>query len=235
MMQIRTALLSQKPKLPHGLWRAVRLLKHEIDAVRLHRRGVKKAKAYSGHTGLKLNIGCGFNHKPGWVNIDLAPNVDLCLDLREKIPLPTHSCTIIYSEHFLEHLEYSDARRFIVDCHRLLAPGGCFSVGVPDTLWPLREYAGLGDGEWFQFAKDLWHPKSCHTKLEHINQHFRQYSDDAPEYDYHRYAYDFETLSRLLEDCGYGQIKQREFDPKLDSEHRKLGTLYVEAFTPQCN
>jgi predicted SAM-dependent methyltransferase len=185
------------------------------------------AKQYAERVSLKLNIGCGFNQKEGWVNIDLLPNAALSFDLREPIPLPSCSSSFIYSEHFLEHLDYpEDAKSFLAECYRLLEPGGRFSVGVPDTGLALREYAGLGDGRYFELAKSIWHPSWCRTRLEHINYHFRQDGE-------HRFAYDFETLQHVLAEIGFSQISQRSFDPTLDSEHRRLGTLYANAAKPR--
>ena len=39
----------------------------------------------------------------------------------------------------------------------MLEPGGTFSVGVSDTLWPLLDYANVGDGRYFKTAvSDNW-------------------------------------------------------------------------------
>jgi hypothetical protein len=112
-----TVSASLKEKLPVGLFSGIRLLGNEIILYRLHRRGVKKARAYSGKTGLKLNIGCGPNRKQGWINIDLSSEADLSLDMRERIPFDDGSAMIIYSEHFFEHLDYpNDAKHFLREC-----------------------------------------------------------------------------------------------------------------------
>ena len=51
------------------------------------------------------------------------------------------SCAACYSEHFLEHLDADDARRFLRECRRVLAPGGACHVVVPDAGRHLRYYA----------------------------------------------------------------------------------------------
>ena len=93
------------------------------------------------------------------------------------------------------------------------------SVGVPDTEWPLMEYAGVGEDGYFEYA-GKWHPPWCVTEMEHINQHFRQDGE-------HRFAFDFRTVQHLLETAGFTEVKQRSFDSDLDSEPRRVGTLYV--------
>jgi predicted SAM-dependent methyltransferase len=209
------------------LYKAIRLLGKELISYRHHRAGARKARTYADKKGLKLNIGCGPHRKEGWVNIDLSPQADLSLDMRERIPLPNGSTMIIYSEHFLEHLDYpDDAKHFLQECFRLLEPHGLFRVGVPDTRWPLLDYAGLGDGRWLKANEtERWHARWCKTPMDHINYHFRQDAD-------HRYAYDFETLESVLKEAGFVEIDQREFDPALDSRSRELGTLYVSARKP---
>jgi predicted SAM-dependent methyltransferase len=134
---------------------------------------------------------------------------------------------MIYSEHFVEHLDYpDDAKRFLLECFRLLEPNGLFRVGVPDTRWPLLDYAGVGDGRWLEANEtERWHPEWCKTPMDHINYHFRQGTE-------HRYAYDFETIENALKETGFGEINQCEFDPAFDSKSRKLGTLYVNARKP---
>lgn len=207
--------------------RAMKNLRRELAIMKTHREGVKKAAVYGNRRNLKLNFGCGPNYKPRWVNIDIVEGADLQLDMREAIPLPTGSAEIIYSEHFLEHLEYPvDAMHFLAECFRLLQSGGVISTGVPDTAWPLQSYSGLGDGRYLEACTaNAWHPDWCQTPLEHINYHFRQGDE-------HKFAYDFETLQAALVKSGFISITQRDFDPSLDSESRRTGTLYVDAIRP---
>jgi predicted SAM-dependent methyltransferase len=192
----------------------------------VHARGTLKARSLRKRTALRLNVGCGPKAKEGWVNIDLAGRADLTLDARRRMPLPDGCCLIVYSEHFLEHLDYpTEVGSFLRNAYRVLQPGGVFSAGVPDTEWPLKAYWEGISSEYFKHAKQIWHPKWCVTRMEHINYHFRQGCE-------HRFAYDFETLKYVLEKAGFVQVRRRDFDPKLDSKDRELGTLYVEGFKP---
>lgn len=200
----------------------------EIGIWKRHRGGCRRARAlYSGRKGLKLNIGCGPNHKAGWVNIDLWGHPDLILDMRQPIPLPDGCASRIYSQHFFEHLDFPhDALQFLSESYRILEESGIFSVGVPDTEWPLLDYAGVGDGKYWEAAKVWnWNPEWVKTRLDDMNYHFRQDGE-------HRYAYDLETLRLAIESVGFTDVKRRDFDPNLDTEARRVGTLYVEAIKP---
>ena len=209
-----------------GFREALCNLERELTLMRKHSRGLLEAKRYHDSNGLKLHLGCGSIPKEGWVNIDQDDNADLTLDLRESLPFRDSSCSIVYSEHFLEHIDYPEnVTMLLKECYRVLEPGGIFSVGVPDTEWPLLEYAGVVRNGYFEKAKTLWHPKWCETEMEHINYHFRQGTD-------HRFAYDFKTLKRVLSGAGFAEVTRRAFDPQLDSKTRELGTLYVDARKP---
>ncbi len=196
----------------------MRSMLDEIGIWKRHRSGCRRARAlYSGRVELKLNIGCGPNYKDGWVNIDLSGEADLILDMRQSIPLPDGCATLIYSEHFFEHLDYPrDALQFLSESYRILEERGIFSVGVPDTEWPLLDYAGVGDGKYWEATK-VWRPEWVKTRLDDINYHFRQDGQ-------HRYAYDLETLRLAIESVGFTDVKRRDFDPSRDELARYMST-----------
>jgi predicted SAM-dependent methyltransferase len=213
-----------KAKTTAGLRRAVRDLAEEFRIQRIHRASLRRVQRYSA-SNLKLNVGCGPNLKNGWVNIDLSEKADLRLDLREPLPFANESVSIIYSEHFFEHLEYPvQALNFLTESLRVLQPGGCFSVAVPDSEWPVKSYAS-DDDAYFLMAQKHWHPAWCNTQMHNLNYHFRQGRE-------HKYAYDFETLAKTLSEAGFLSITKREFSPSLDDVSRAPGTLYVDACKP---
>lgn len=211
-----------------GLRRAVKQLFWELKVLARHRwtlltDGGKAA----GERVRRVHLGCGAKVKPGWLNVDLHPAADLKLDLREPLPLPDGCCDRVYSEHFLEHLGWpGDAEAFLLECHRILRPGGHLSIGVPDTGWPLQQYVDGGD--YYETAKASWHPAWCRTRLDHLNYHFRQNGA-------HLYAYDEETLAQVLADAGFNGMQRRDYDPDLDSADRQPGTLYMDARKPEAD
>lgn len=198
----------------------------ELGISLIHGYGLISALRFHNSRDLKLHIGCGMKIKAGWVNADIYKGADLVIDLRKRLPFKDGSCAIIYAEHFLEHLAYpKQASFFLAEACRVLKPGGTISLGVPDAELPVRAYVEGNKADYFQIAKQSYHPKWCDTKMEHINYHFRDNGG-------HLFAYDEETLCLILTKHGFVQAGRRDFDPGLDSAERKFGTLYVQAIKP---
>jgi predicted SAM-dependent methyltransferase len=208
-----------------ALRRAIRELTTEVSICFRHWDGVRKAPQLVRTLPLKLNLGCGPNYKQGWVNIDLfASSVDLQIDLRRRWPFPDSSAMHIYSEHALEHFEFAEeVPHFISESLRVLQRAGTFDVGVPDTEWAVRAYGDRNHDYWRHTAR--WHPDDCKTQMDHINFHFRQGKR-------HKYAWDEETLKGLLQRSGFEFVTRRPFDATLDTESRRVGTLYMRAIKP---
>jgi predicted SAM-dependent methyltransferase len=170
--------------------------------------------------------------KPGFLNVDLMPAADLRLDLRQPIPLEDGCASLIFSEHFLEHLRYpEDAEQFVGECYRLLEPGGSLLLSVPDAEWSLREYAS-GAQTFVEASREKLHyPHELRTTLEHVNYQFRQRWRGRSEHHFecHRFAYDLDTLRHLLTSQGFIQVKRRPFDVVLDKPVRAVDSLFVRA------
>jgi len=79
----------------------------------------------------KLNLGCGKDIKPGYVNLDVAklPGVDVVWDIN-KLPLPfkKEEFDEIYCKDILEHVEYIP---LLKELHRILKKGEKIIIRVP--------------------------------------------------------------------------------------------------------
>lgn len=83
---------------------------------------------------IKLNLGCGENHKPGYVNVDKFGKPDILFDL-ETFPWPWEDNSVheILLYHVLEHLgQITEVYLGIIrELYRICAPGAKIHINVP--------------------------------------------------------------------------------------------------------
>ncbi len=80
----------------------------------------------------RLNLGCGSLKKPGFLNVDIVPEVepDLILDLDSfPYPFPDNHFELIEAFHVLEHLR--DPFQAIAEMYRIAKPGAQIHIRVP--------------------------------------------------------------------------------------------------------
>lgn len=97
------------------------------------------------HVPPMLNIGCGANYHPDWINLDVAPSsaVVLPVDISKGLPFHSNFAIACYSSHVLEHLDKAGAVNLITECFRVLKPGGVIRLAVPDLEVLARQYISL--------------------------------------------------------------------------------------------
>lgn len=234
-----TALLSQldealaSPATTHGLARTLRAAVNEVELHRHHRAsvaGLPDGVLKPGPT--KLQIGGGGHRIEGFFNLDIVPPADFLWDVREGIPLADESVEEIFSEHFLEHIDYPrSAKHYAREAHRALAPGGRLITGVPDAAFVLNQYPAPPE----QAAEmiERWYAKrqclsDINTYLDLINYVFRD-QDDDPTYHPHYWAYDYEKLVQLFTEAGFKTVRPWNFDPTTANPKRQWASLYVIA------
>jgi predicted SAM-dependent methyltransferase len=177
---------------------------------------------------------------PAWVNLDLFPfpGVNCLYDCRKGLPFPDDSAKWIFTEHFLEHIDYlEEVPSFLSECYRVLKPGGVIRIIVPDAEKYLHAYCAEG---WEELARvrpllpDHTDREGSrfNTKMEVVNSVFRRYFE-------HKYAYDFATLDFVLRRHGFCDIQKqscgKSVEPELsfDNPDRAPESLYVEAIKPE--
>lgn len=151
---------------------------------------------------LKLNLGCGDVFFEGWVNVDLEnrSKANLLWNLTEPFPLPAESCSLIYSEHVIEHFTVEDGLKIFRESFRLLAPGGVLRIAMPNLEHSVESY-----------VKDSWRPdfarwevlRDVKTRCEALNVAMRWWG--------HLWLYDREELHRRLREAGFTQLRDAEW------------------------
>jgi len=176
--------------------------------------------------GLKLHIGCGKGHLPGWINIDVHP-APLAMNVLRGLPFADSSADLVFVSHLLEHLYFPrDVQPFLAELRRVLAPGGVVRIVVPDIGKCIEAYVH-NDREFFASRRESW-PwwPSNPTRLED----FLAYAGAGPEpaflFESHKYGYDFETLQRVLNEAGFASVVESDY---MASQHAALRVDEVSA------
>jgi predicted SAM-dependent methyltransferase len=186
-------------------------------------------------SGLKVHLGCGPDVRPGWLNIDLrarncaSPASQVLFinhDLRQGLPLRNGSCALIYSSHFLEHLDEATGENLLRDCFNALQSGGILRTVLPDMCKIFQAYLS-GNRSFFQLLDDhrlVREGLGGRALVDYVNYAVYQYGE-------HKTMYNFDKLSRVLSTIGFDSVIQSAFSEKIDIslDLRRAYSLYVEA------
>lgn len=106
---------------------------------------------------LYLNLGSGHRYIDGLINVELNlfRRKDMWLDIRRGLPFRDDSVAGIYLCHVLEHFSYSDARKILAECHRVLATSGGLRIVVPSLEKAISAFV-RNDAEWFLSFPDAY-------------------------------------------------------------------------------
>lgn len=100
----------------------------------------------------KLNIGCGPNPLPGWLNADLHPHSEDTIRFDATAPFPFANDTFshIWCEHTIEHVAKFAGEFMLRECFRVMRPGGRIRIATPD----MRFLVALTDPVLFPMQRD---------------------------------------------------------------------------------
>jgi autotransporter strand-loop-strand O-heptosyltransferase len=117
---------------------------------------------------IKLNLGCGNDIRPGYINIDRFNNtgqVDLCSDFT-VLPFRSESVSEIYASHIFEHVGINDVYEVIEEWKRVLKIGGKLEIRVPNLEREVKVWLNAKDEEkWFHTHRiygSQSHPGNSH-------------------------------------------------------------------------
>jgi predicted SAM-dependent methyltransferase len=178
-----------------------------------------------------LHLGCGPKYLPGFVNVDanLLNKLDLWLDVRNGLSFASGSVDSIYSTHMFEHFYPDELKLLLLECVRVLKPGGGIRLIVPNLGSAIAAYA--------QRQVD-WFDPAFPRRFDSLGGRFSNFIFCDGQ---HRTAFDFTYLNEVLRESGFreveesGEGKSRLYGSDVPAyepgDSRDLPhSLYVEAF-----
>lgn len=151
---------------------------------------------------VRLNLGCGSDVRPGYVNVDkflCAPGVVIA-DL-PNLPFLSDYADEVLLSHVLEHFGYADGEDLCREILRVLKPKGVATIEVPDIQWCLAQFLGAPEPNWHT------DPKNDYT-TGHRWGLFAQaiWGDQHDDGLYHKWGYTAQRLVALLNHVGFAEI-----------------------------
>ena len=161
---------------------------------------------------MKLNLGCGAYPFEGWTNYDMIGHPGVVRrDLTSGLPEPDNSVSLIFSEHFLEHIDQPKAIELLRHCHRVLRPGGEIQIVMPD----LKKVCDMYMARDFEGMKAIGLSEANQGSLcRFVNQAMRAWG--------HQFLWDVEELSSVLFSLGFRLIAEVPMDARMG--YRKIPT-----------
>ena len=140
---------------------------------------------------MKLNLGCGFDRRTGYVNVDneMLYEPDTLVDL-EILPWPfeTNVASEILLSHVLEHISHLETSKFLDRIYKKISFGGKIIISVPDFKNIVKAYESYPGGI---------------ASIQSILYGGQDYIENL-----HMSCYDEKYLSKLLTQVGFKNICQ---------------------------
>jgi len=151
---------------------------------------------------IKLHLGCGKrDFGPDWISIDKADFPHVKYRDVTKLPFKNNEVDLIYSSHLIAYFDRQEIVMILNEWKRVLKSGGILRLATPDfeaigrlimlSKYPLEVFLGPLYGRMQMNDKTI----------------------------YHKTAYNFESLSYLLTEVGFQNIKKYNWK---DTEHAHI-------------
>ena len=105
-----------------------------------------------------LEIGPGTGRIEGFETINIVKTniTDYIQDIRSNINFPDNTFDLIYTSHFLEHIEWYHIKKVLDEIYRVLKPNAVIEIWVPDGLKIAKAYVDAENNNSKDYYKDGW-------------------------------------------------------------------------------
>ena len=180
---------------------------------------------------MKLHLGCWHRYIPGFIHVDLCdlPHIDYKRSIDDLSIFEDCSAELIYSSHSFEYFDRIQAVDVLKEWRRVLKPGGILRLAVPDFDKLIEVYKLTGE------LDKILGPLFGRMEITSIESEMVLY---------HKTVYTFNSLKKMLEENGYGNVSpydwkktihngyddhSQAYFPHMDKENGILISLNIEA------
>lgn len=146
----------------------------------------------------RINMGCGYDYKEGYLNIDLTDFVkaDLVADTTDLSMLPDSYYEEIYAKDVLEHIPRNKTEKTLKEWSRLLKDGGKIFIQTSNVI-NLAEMLKRVEYSKYEFQQSM---------LQCL------FGTQAHEGDFHYYGFTASQLSNMMKNVGFFDFKLGNVD-----------------------
>jgi len=160
---------------------------------------------------IKINMGCGWrDFGRDWIHIDAGKYKHLdYYSITDLDGIEDDSVDLIYASHVLEYFDRQSVPSLLKEWKRVLKPEATLRLAVPNFheisrlysngSYPLNNFVGLLYGRMPMGEQTI----------------------------YHKTVYDFSSLKKVLEDCGFRDIKNYDWRETSHSEFDDHSQAYL--------
>jgi SAM-dependent methyltransferase len=226
-----------------------RKLKEDSEALQLEQKTSAFISDYfRSHATRKLQIGTGANVLSGWLNTDYEPASEtICyMNALERFRFEDSMFDYIFSEHMIEHMTYKGGLYMLMECYRVLKPGGRIRISTPNICNIIGLYAANKTNLQKRYLHwssailiGLYGPEATdHQKrepewvlpTEHINRYFPDPEMNSACFVVncffrswgHKFLYDPQTLTAALREAGFVDVVECETGESCDEHLRGI-------------